>query len=85
LVAFARAALEPGQSRRVTFDVHPSRLAFYDEEMRFVVEPGQFRFLTGASSLDIRQERVVTVTGDVAAYSQRSVVAVTSTVSEVRV
>ena len=39
----------------MTFDVHPSRLAFYDEAMHFVVEPGLFRFAVGASSSDIRQ------------------------------
>jgi hypothetical protein len=27
--------------------VHPSRLAFYDEEMDFVVERGEFAFATG--------------------------------------
>jgi beta-glucosidase len=64
----------------VTFDVHPSRLAFYDEAMRFVVEPGLFRFAVGASSSDIRQEAVINVTGPVAPYSQRSIVAVTAVV-----
>jgi beta-glucosidase len=67
----------------VTFDVHPSRLAFYDEEMQFVVEPGQFRFSVGASSSDIRQQAVVELTGPVASYSQRSLVAVSASVSYV--
>ena len=71
-------SLAPGEAVRVTFDVHPSRLAFYDEAMRFVVEPGLFRFAVGASSSDIRQQAVVDVTGPVAEYSQRSVVAVTA-------
>jgi beta-glucosidase len=37
LTGFARVRLDPGQARRVTFTVHPSRLAFYDPRMRFVV------------------------------------------------
>ena len=82
LVGFTRVALASGEAARVTFSVHPSRLAFYDEGMRFVVEPGQFRFAVGASSTDIRQEAVADVTGPVAYYSQRSIVAVSAVVSE---
>jgi beta-glucosidase len=80
LIGFTRLCACPGEAARVTFDVHPSRLAFYDEAMRFVVEPGLFRFAIGASSSDIRQEAVVNVTGPVAAYSQRSLVAVAAAV-----
>ena len=80
LIGFARLYLGPGEAARVTFAVHPSRLAFYDEAMRFVVEPGLFRFAVGASSSDIRQEATVNVTGPVASYSQRSIVAVTAVV-----
>jgi beta-glucosidase len=75
LVGFARVALEPGQARRVTFTVHPSRLAFYDPEMRFVTEPGAFTFSVGASSADIRAERTVELGGETAEYRQREVVA----------
>jgi len=81
LIGFARAALAPGQTARVGFEVHPSRLAFYAEDMRFVVEPGEFRFGVGSSSGDIRHERVVTLTGETADYAQRSVVAVRSRVT----
>ena len=44
LCGFARVPLEPGERRTVRFTVHPSRLAFYDPHMRFVVEPGTFTF-----------------------------------------
>ncbi len=75
LVGFARVALEPGQARRVTFVVHPSRLAFYDPAMRFVAEPGAFLFSVGASSTDVRAEQTINLVGDVAEYRQREVVA----------
>ncbi len=74
LLGFARVPLAPGQARRVTFTVHPSRLAFYDPSMRFVTEPGAFTFSVGASSTDIRAEKTVTLDGPVAAYRQREVV-----------
>ncbi len=75
LLGFARVSLDAGQTRTVTFRVHPSRLAFYDEEMRFVTEPGEFTFSLGASSTDIRAEQTVTLGGEVAEYRQREIVA----------
>src|SRR5205085_11449284 len=75
LLGFARVSLAPGQARRVTFTVHPSRLAFYDPQMRFVTEPGAFTFSIGASSADIRAEQTVTLSGQVAEYRQREIVA----------
>jgi beta-glucosidase len=82
LIGFARVALAPRQRRRVRFEVHPSRLAFFDEAMRFVVEPGQFRFSVGASAGDLRQQCVIELAGGVAEYSQRGVVAVRASVGE---
>lgn len=84
LIGWARVPLGPSQAARVTFKVHPSRLAFYDEEMHFVVEPGEFRFATGKSAVAICQEAVVRLSGGVATYTQRSVVPVEATVGEPR-
>jgi beta-glucosidase len=74
LLGFARLSLTPGQACRVIFTVHPSRLAFYDPDMRFVTEPGEFTFSIGASSADIRAEETVILDGQVVEYRQRSVV-----------
>ena len=75
LLGFTRLSLIPGQARRVTFTVHPSRLAFYDPAMRFVTEPGAFTFCIGASSVDIRAEKTIVLDGEVAEYQQREIVA----------
>lgn len=77
LLGFARVSILAGRTRTLTFTVHPSRLAFYDAEMRFVVEPGAFTFKVGASSDDIRLEHTVELTGETASYAQREVVATT--------
>jgi beta-glucosidase len=82
LIGFARVALEPGQAKRLTFAIHPSRLAFYDAEMHFVVEPGAFTFQAGASADDIRFAQTVMLGGDVASYQQRSIVATRVAVEE---
>jgi len=74
LTGFARVALAPGERRTVRFRVHPSRLAFYDDAMRFVLEPGTFRVMVGASSADVRIEGTVTLAGAVAAYRQATIV-----------
>jgi beta-glucosidase len=75
LLGFARLALTPGQARRVTFTVHPSRLAFYDPQMHFVTEPGAFTFSIGASSADIRAEKTIVLDGQVTEYWQREIIA----------
>ena len=74
LLGFARLSLKPGQACRVMFTVHPSRLAFYNPDMRFVTEPGTFTFSIGASSADIRAEQTVTLDGQVVEYQQQAVV-----------
>ena len=75
LLGFTRVPLEPGQIKRVQFNIHPSRLAFYDPHMRFVTEPGTFTFSVGASSADVRAEQTVELSGAVVEYLQREIVA----------
>ncbi|MBD8012101.1 glycoside hydrolase family 3 C-terminal domain-containing protein [Microbacterium sp. Re1] len=41
LLGYARVALEPGESRRVSFDVPAGRFAFTDRALTRVVEPGE--------------------------------------------
>ncbi|HZR12295.1 MAG TPA: glycoside hydrolase family 3 N-terminal domain-containing protein [Acidimicrobiia bacterium] len=69
LCGFAKVALGPGERRTVRFTVHPSRLAFYDPDMRFVVEPGSFTFRVGKASATVQ------LRGGVREYRQRDVVA----------
>jgi beta-glucosidase len=81
LVGFARTgALLPGASARVTFEVDPSRLAFYDPAMRFVTEPGSFVFSVGGSSDTARSRASVTLIGATTEFLQREVVATAVTV-----
>ena len=75
LVGFARVELEPGEVGTVSFEVHPSRLAFYDEAMRFVTEPGTFRFSVGGAANRAKNHARVELTGDVVEFRQREVVA----------
>ena len=75
LVGFARLPLQPGESRRVSFGIHPSRLAFFDEAMRFVCEPGAFDLEVGGWAGAPALTKTVDLGGEVTAYAQRDVVA----------
>ena len=58
LKGFAKVSLEPGESTTVSIDITPQSLAFYDIDMQFVVEPGEFEIMVGTSS---RREDLETV------------------------
>jgi beta-glucosidase len=73
LIGFGRVDLHPGESQTVTFAVHPSRLAFYDPDMRFVCEPGAFTFAVGAAWDDLRVSSTVELAGDIVEYRQREI------------
>lgn len=75
LVGFAKVEIEVGTTATVTFEVHPSRLAFYDEAMRFVTEPGAFRFSVGGASDTAKAHAQVDLTGAVVEHRQREIVA----------
>ena len=50
LKGFQRVTLKAGEIRRVEFTLGPGELGFYDHEMKFVVEPGEFKIFVGDSS-----------------------------------
>jgi beta-glucosidase len=56
LRGFERLTLKPGEQRRVSFPLTPSRdLTYYDEQRKtYAVDPGKYEIQVGASSEDIR-------------------------------
>lgn len=50
LKSFRRVRLAPGESRRVSFELTSSELAFHGRDLRPIVEPGAFRAWIGGSS-----------------------------------
>jgi beta-glucosidase len=61
LKGFQRISLEPGAAREVSFTLGPEELRMLDRNRNWVVEPGVFRVLVGASSRDIRLRGELTV------------------------
>lgn len=63
LRAFAKVALEPGESRRVALTLTRRDLSYFDpRQRRWVVEAGEYAVAVGASSRDLRLTTTVTVT-----------------------
>ena len=59
LKGFQRITLEPGQTRTVALEITPESLAFYDVNMEYEVEPGQFEIQVGNSSRDGDLQKVI--------------------------
>ena len=53
LKGFQRLTLQPGEKRTVEFVLDREHLGFWNRQMRFVVEPGEFRVMVGSSSADV--------------------------------
>lgn len=61
LRGFARVALAPGETRRVTFELEPAQFALFERPGEWRVEPGTIELHVGASSADLRQSARLTV------------------------
>ncbi|MBU2070697.1 MAG: glycoside hydrolase family 3 C-terminal domain-containing protein [Gammaproteobacteria bacterium] len=63
LKGFARVALKRGEQATVSFTLPVNLLAFFDQQMRWVVEPGEIQLQLGSSSADIRLQGSFTIDG----------------------
>ncbi len=52
LKGFRKVWLKPGERTTVALDITPAHLAFFDVNMKYVVEPGDFELMVGNSSRD---------------------------------
>jgi beta-glucosidase len=63
LKGFRKIKLRPGEKKTISFEITPDLLAFYDLNMKYVVEPGEFFIMVGNSSRDQDLKKVtLTVT-----------------------
>ena len=61
LAGFQRIHLEPGEAQELSFTIDHKHLELLDTDMKWVVEPGDFVLMAGASSEDIRLNGTLTV------------------------
>lgn len=52
LKGYQRIFLKKGETKKVDFKINKETLAFYDINMKYCVEPGEFKIMTGSSSDD---------------------------------
>ena len=59
LKGFRRVTLEPGASSTVKFTLSKSAFAFWNEQMEYVVEPGEFQVMAGPDSQALKRATLV--------------------------
>lgn len=64
LRGFERVHLKPNEEKELTFTLKPEDLVLYNYEEEWVVEPGEFKVMVGASSEDIRLSESFYVLGE---------------------
>ncbi len=55
LKGFQKIALKAGESRTVQFRITENDLKFYNYDLKFVAEPGEFRVFIGGNSRDVKE------------------------------
>ena len=58
LKGFQKISLKPGESKEVTFKVTPENLKFYDYDLKYVWEPGDFSIMIGSNARDVKAATV---------------------------
>jgi beta-glucosidase len=59
LKGFQKINIEPGMSRRVAFKLTASDLSFYNNDLKFGAEPGEFQVFVGGNSRDTKSASFV--------------------------
>ena len=54
LKGFERITLQPGEGKAVSLEITPEHLAFWNIDMEYVVEPGEFSIMIGPNSQDVQ-------------------------------
>lgn len=57
LKGFEKIFLKAGESRKVSFSITPELLKFYNYDLQFVCEPGDFNVMIGGNSRDVKKAR----------------------------
>jgi beta-glucosidase len=58
LKAFQKVYLQPGEKALVKLEVSKNSLGFYDDDMRYLLEDGEFYIFVGTNSKDCLQEEL---------------------------
>jgi len=54
LKGFQKVMLQPGETKTVTFTIDKRKLSFYNDQLQWITQPGEFSLMIGSASDDIR-------------------------------
>jgi beta-glucosidase len=57
LKGFQKISLRPGETKNVTFKITAEDLKFYNSDLKFAAEPGDFKVFIGANSRDVMESQ----------------------------
>nr|WP_228420077.1 beta-glucosidase BglX [Chryseobacterium camelliae] len=57
LKGFQKVMLKKGESRKVTFDITPENLKFYNGDLKYDWEPGEFDIMIGTNSEEVKHSK----------------------------
>jgi beta-glucosidase len=63
LKGFQKVMLQPGETKTVTFTIDKQKLSFYNDQLQWITEPGEFRLMIGSASDGIRLQDSFTLVG----------------------
>ena len=58
LKGFQKISLKPGESKTVSFTITPEDLKFYNYDLKFDWEAGDFQIMIGTNSRDVKMGKV---------------------------
>lgn len=58
LKGFQKITLKPGESTTISFTITPETLKFYNYDLKYVWEPGEFEVMIGGNSRDVKKAKL---------------------------
>jgi len=59
LKGFKKIELMPGESKNITFNIIFEDLKFFDSDLKYDWEPGEFRIMIGGNSRDVMEKKII--------------------------
>lgn len=59
LKGFRKIAIDPGETKTIVFEISPEDLMFYNHDLNYVWESGEFEIMVGGNSRDVQSAKVI--------------------------
>ncbi|WP_407402336.1 beta-glucosidase BglX [Chryseobacterium sp.] len=59
LKGFQKVMLKKGESKKITFNITPDNLKFYNSELKFDWEEGEFEVMIGTNSQEVKKTKII--------------------------